>query len=81
VLVLYALSGYSFNRVQMTVNRWQELSEFLLVKYLDGNIKQEKDGKLLRNPWGYPESPKFPGYPDSYKEQLLHETGNRFLYR
>jgi len=65
----------------MTVNRWQELSEFLLVKYLDGNIKQEKDGKLLRNPWGYPESPIFPGYPHSYKEQLLRETGNRFLYR
>jgi len=75
------LTDYSCNMAQMTVSRWQKLSEFLLVKYLDGNMKQEKDGEFLRNPWGYPLPPKFPGYPNSYKEQILRETGDRFLYR
>jgi len=75
------LTDYSCNMAQMTVSRWQKLSEFLLVKYLDGNLKQEKDGEFLRNPWGYPLPPKFPGYPDSYKEQILRNTDNRFLYR
>jgi dipeptidase len=80
-LAIEYLTDYSCNMAQMTVNRWQKLSEFLLVKYLDGNMKQEKDGELLRNPWGYPLPPKFPGYPDSFKEQILRETGDRFLYR
>ncbi len=75
------LTDYSCNMAQMTVSRWQKLSEFLLVKYLDGNMKQEKDGELLRNPWGYPQPPKFPGYPDSFKQQIIRETGDRFLYR
>jgi len=75
------LTDYSCNMAEMTVKRWKNLSEFLLVKYLDGNMKQEKDGEFLRNPWGYPEPPKFPGYPDAYKKQVIDETGGRFLYR
>jgi len=75
------LTDYSCNMAEMTVKRWKNLSEFLLVKYLDGNMKQEKDGEFLRNPWGYPEPPKFPGYPDAYKKQVIEDTGERFLYR
>lgn len=75
------LTDYSCNMADMTVKRWKKLGEFLLVKYLDGNMKQEKDGQFLRNPWGYPQPPKFPGYPDSYKKQVIDETGDRFLYR
>lgn len=73
------LTDYSCNMADMTVSRWKDLSNFLLVKYLDGNVKQEKDGKLLRNPWGYPLPPKFPGYPDSFKKQIIQDTGGRFL--
>lgn len=75
------LTDYSCNMAEMTVKRWKNLSEFLLVKYLDGNMKQEKDGEFLRNPWGYPQPPKFPGYPDAYKKQVIEETVERFLYR
>lgn len=75
------LTDYSCNMADMTVKRWKNLSEFLLVKYLDGNVKQEEDGKFLRNPWGYPEPPKFPGYQDAYKKQVIEDTGGRFLYK
>jgi hypothetical protein len=63
-----------------TIKRWKELGEFLQVKYLDGNLKQEKDGEFLRNPWGYPQPPSFPGYSDKWKENVIRNTGERFLY-
>ncbi|HOP03185.1 MAG TPA: C69 family dipeptidase, partial [Tenuifilaceae bacterium] len=73
------ITDYSTSMANMTVEKWKELSNFLLVKFLDGNLKQEKDGELLRNPWGYPEPPKFPGYPDSWKENVIEKTGEKFL--
>ena len=61
-----------------TVRRWKELDNFLLVKYLDSNVKQEENGEFLRNGHGYPAKPKQPGYPDSWKKQVIEETGDRF---
>lgn len=45
--------------------RYRKLGEYLLVKYLDGNIKKENEkGEFARTPEGMPESPKFGGYDD-----------------
>ncbi|MBK9290355.1 MAG: C69 family dipeptidase [Bacteroidetes bacterium] len=63
-----------------TIKRWAALGNFLLVKYLDGNVKQEKDGEFIRNPYGYPAPPRHPGYPDSFKRTIINETGEKFLY-
>lgn len=73
------LTDYSVNMGQQTVQQWKELGEFLLVKFLDGNVKQEKDGQFLRNPYGYPQPPSFPGYSDSWKQDVVNSTGDRFL--
>ncbi|MBP5573360.1 MAG: C69 family dipeptidase [Bacteroidales bacterium] len=61
-----------------TVARWKELDNYLLVKYLDSNIKQEENGKFKRNGYGYPAKPQQPGYPDSWKKAVIEATGNRF---
>jgi hypothetical protein len=74
------LTDYSGNMANSTVQKWKELGDFLLVKFLDGNLKQEKDGKFLRNPWGYPQPPSFPGYSDKWKENVIKDTGDRFVY-
>jgi len=74
------LTDFSGNMANNTVKRWKELGEFLLVKYLDGNLKQEKDGEFILNPWGYPQPPSFPGYSDKWKENVIKDTGDRFLY-
>ena len=74
------LTDYSVSMGEQTVERWKELGEFLLVKYLDGNVKQEKGGRFLRNPWGYPQPPSFPGYSDEWKENVIKNTGERFVY-
>ncbi len=71
------LTVYCATTAQKTVDRWRKLGEFLLVKFLDGNVKKEKDGEFLRNPWGYPQSPMFPGYNDEWKKEVIQETGDK----
>jgi dipeptidase len=73
------LTEFSNNTAINTVNQWRDLGNFLLVKYLDGNVKQEENGEFLRNPWGFPKSPKHPNYPDSWRRNLIEQTGDKFL--
>ncbi|MFZ4465104.1 MAG: C69 family dipeptidase, partial [Bacteroidales bacterium] len=73
------LTDYSTKSAELTVETWRNLSNFLLVKYMDGNVKQEKEGQFIRNPYGYPVSPKQPGYPESYKKQIVEQEGEKFL--
>jgi dipeptidase len=73
------LTKYSVEAAQNTFGQWKTLSEYLLVKYIDGNIKKEKDGKFERNPWGNPIMPLQPGYSDAWKKSVIQETGNKLL--
>jgi len=73
------LTDFSHNTANSLLDEWKALGEFLLVKYLDGNIKQEKDGVFLRNPWGFPLSPSHPDHPDKWKEMLIEQSGDQFL--
>jgi len=79
-LALEFITDYSCNTGDYTVKRWSELGDFLLVKFLDGNVKQEKEGEFLRNPWGYPQSPSFPGYQDAWKKEVIENTGDKLLH-
>lgn len=74
------VTDYSAAMANETVTRWQELSNFLLIKYLDGNVKQEESGRFLRNPYGYPLSPSFPGYSQEWKQRVVDETGDKLLH-
>ncbi|TAL70804.1 MAG: dipeptidase [Bacteroidetes bacterium] len=73
------LTKYSLKTVQNTFDQWKSLSEYLLVKYMDGNIKKEKDGKFQRTSTGYPEYPLQPGYPDSWKKSVIKDTGSKLV--
>ena len=73
------LTHYSCDMAQNTFNHWKALSEYLLVKYIDGNIKKEKDGKFERNRWGSPVMPLQPGYSDAWKQSVILETGDKLL--
>jgi dipeptidase len=73
------LTNYSVRIAQNTFNQWKALSEYLLVKYIDGNIKKEKDGKFVRSRYGYPVMPLQPGYSDSWKKSVAQDTGNKLL--
>ncbi|MBN2861831.1 MAG: C69 family dipeptidase [Bacteroidales bacterium] len=73
------LTEYSLKSAANTFKKWKSLSEYLLVKYIDGNIKKEKDGRFATTPTGYPEMPMQPGYPDSWKKSVIRDTGTKLL--
>ena len=70
------LTDFSNEAGHHTVATWKELDNYLLVKYLDGSIKQEENGQLKYNGYGYPASSQQPGYTDSWKKALIDETGD-----
>ena len=72
------LTYFSGKAGHNTVVRWKELDNYLLVKYMDSNIKQEENGQFKRNGYGYPAKPMQPGYPDSWKKAVIEQTGDRF---
>ncbi len=69
------LTSYSKNQGNMTVDRWNRLGEYLLVKYMDGNIKKEKDGHFLNNGYNPAMSafPNQPLYPESWYREILKD--------
>jgi dipeptidase len=73
------LTSYSLKSAKNTFDQWQKLSDYLLVKYIDGNIKKEKDGKFERTINGYPVMPNQPGYPDSWKKSVIQDNGKMLL--
>lgn len=74
------LTDFSVKKANNTVEKWNDLFHFLLVKYMDGNIKQEKEGQFIRNPHGYPVPPKHIGYPDDWNKRLIEVTGDKFKH-
>lgn len=72
------LTDYSVNTANATVQQWNDLSNWLLVKYIDGNVKREMDGNFLRNTWGFPVNPSQPGYREEWLRTIVKETGDKF---
>ncbi|MBP7037794.1 MAG: dipeptidase [Bacteroidales bacterium] len=73
------LTRYSVETAQNTFREWKKLSEYLLVKYIDGNIKKEVNGRFSTSGDGYPSSPMQPGYDDNWKKSVIRDTGTKLL--
>ncbi|URW78604.1 dipeptidase [Xiashengella succiniciproducens] len=71
------LTDYSHEQSRQTVDKWKKLGEFLMVKYLDGNLHPEKNGVFLRNEHGNPAHAEFPGYSQDYYKRIVEETKDR----
>jgi dipeptidase len=72
------LSIYSVNEANHITARWEKLWQYLLIKYLDGNIKKEKDGQFERTETGMPPYPIFPEYPEWWYRVIIEHTGDHF---
>jgi len=72
------LTDYSLSMGNLTFDSWKKLGEYLLVKYIDGNIKKEKDGVFLTNGFtdNIPEMPMQPGYPEWWYKIIVEQTGD-----
>ena len=78
------LTEFSLSNAASLFDRWIGLDKYLLVKYIDGNIKrQNDDGSFMTN--GY--SNRIPAYPiweeysDKWKENVARDHGDVLLKR
>ena len=70
------ITDYSVKTGQATVKRWQEMFQYLFVKYMDGNVKKEKDGKFERSVDKMPVMPSQPGYPQWWLDDIVKKHGD-----
>ena len=72
------LTNYSSIQAQYAFDEWKKLGEFLLIKYMDGIVRKEKDGEFIRNEYGKPSSPQRVGYPKDFYQRVVKETGDKY---
>ncbi len=72
------LTKYSGEQSQYAFDRWKKLGEFLLIKYMDGIVRKEKDGEFIRNEHGKPSSPQRVGYSKDFYREVVKETGDKY---
>jgi dipeptidase len=66
------LTEYSVHTADKLFDKWNELDKYLLVKYIDGNVKKEDaNGFLTNGNQGHiPPSPDQPGYDELWKRTV-----------
>ncbi len=71
------LTNYSIATAQKMFDRWVELDQYLMVKYIDGNIKVEDENGFVDNGSGrdIPASPNQPGYSEKWKRAVAADNG------
>ncbi|MBQ2875019.1 MAG: C69 family dipeptidase, partial [Bacteroidales bacterium] len=72
------LTEFSVNNAQKIFNKWVELEQLLLVKFIDGNVKaQNEDGSFVTNEHTdcIPAKITQPGYTDRWKAAVAADHG------
>ena len=73
------MTWYSCTEAERATARWKKLGEYLMVKYVDGNMKKEKDGKFVENGFGLSAGPDFPGYSEEYYRSIAKSAAGSNL--
>ena len=71
-----ALNRFSNDRAEEMMRRWHELDHLLLMKYIDGNIKHVKNGKVETTETGVVRFPQQPPYPEWFYRQIVTDHGD-----
>ena len=71
------LTWFSSTTADQATARWKKLGEYLLVKYMDGNVKKEENGHFKQNGYGLSEYPDFPGYDEDYYRSIVKSAGDK----
>lgn len=72
------LNKFSAQQSAAVCAEWNQLFEYLLVKYHDGNVKKEKDGKFITTNTHKPqvEFPEQPAYPENWYRMIIKDCGD-----
>jgi len=65
-LMIRYLTDYSVMHAELVVSRWRELGEYLMTKYNDGYVKDEKG------------RPQEKGYPESWLQEVMKSCPDQF---
>ena len=68
------LTNFSNSQAENSTTAWRKLGEYLLVKYMDGNMKKEENGKFLQNEFHIPPTIIRHGYPEEVLRQIVKEN-------
>jgi hypothetical protein len=60
---------------------YRDLGIYLLVKYLDGNEKRERNGQFERTPEGTAADPLHPAYSDDFYRAIVRQRGDELKVR
>ncbi len=72
------LSAYTADKAQQMLDTWKNLATYLIVKYNDMVVKEDVNGKFVRDKFGLGKRPTRPGYPERYARELVKQTGSKF---
>jgi dipeptidase len=70
------LTNYSINTAQTALDEWKKLGEKLVVKYMDGVVKKEKDGKFIKNQYGGSQYPDRPKLDENFLREVVKQKGD-----
>ena len=73
------LSAYSHRTASAMMDEWNQLAQLIIVKYNDMAVKRmDENGQYEKTPGGNPRPVLRPGYPDSYRRQIINQAGTRY---
>lgn len=73
------LSAYSHRTAGAMMDEWNQLAQLIIVKYNDMAVKRtDENGQYEKTPGGDPRPVLRPGYPDSFKRQIINQAGTRY---
>ncbi|MBO4645472.1 MAG: C69 family dipeptidase [Bacteroidales bacterium] len=72
------LTKFSHDATKKVCEAWDQLFEYLLVKYNDGNVKKEQNGRFLKTDTTKPQcaNPEHPSYPEKWYKMIVDDCGD-----
>ncbi|MDR1437161.1 MAG: C69 family dipeptidase [Candidatus Symbiothrix sp.] len=69
------LTDYSIRSAQKAFDEWKKLGENLIVKYMDGVVKKEKNGQFITNEYGGAQYPNRPKLDENFLREIVKQKG------
>ena len=74
------LNDYTCRKADEMIDRWRQLATILIVRHNDMAVRPvDANGNFKRGKYGLGERVQRPGYPESYRRELVNRTGHKLI--
>ena len=74
------LTGYTCMQADNMIARWRQLATFLIVRHNDmARRPVDENGNFKRGKYGLGATVERPGYPETYRRELINRTGDKLI--